>query len=118
MRGCRGWGRLVKVGGGAFVTPRLHDRLDYLVPRHALSQLRGKRRYRTGDLWLAAVSRKPQVTSAVTTLSAELGQRVTWDEVVEAVVQAWRDEGTSPNLHQPPPTSTTSHLDLAPLGSR
>ena len=67
---------------------------------------------------IAAVSRKPQVTSAVTTLSAELGQRVTWDEVVEAVVQAWRDEGTSPNLHQPPPTSTTSHLDLAPLGSR
>src|SRR5438034_435637 len=65
---------------------------------------------------VAAVSRKPQVARTVTTLSAELGRRVTWDEVVEAVVQAWRDEGTSPNLHQPPPTSTTLHFDLAPLG--
>src|SRR5712691_3917337 len=65
---------------------------------------------------VAAVSRMPHVASAATTLSAELGRRVTWDEVVEAVVQAWRDEGTSPNLHQPPPTSTTLHFDLAPLG--
>ncbi len=66
---------------------------------------------------VAAVSRMPHVASAATTLSAELGRRVTWDEVVEAILQAWRDEGTSPNLHQPPPTSTTSHLDLAPLGA-
>src|SRR2546427_312709 len=44
---------------------------------------------------VAAVSRTPQVASAATTLSAELGRRVTWYEVVEAVVQAWRDEGTS-----------------------
>ena len=44
---------------------------------------------------VAAVSRTPQVASAATTLSAELGRRVTWDEVVEAVVQAWRGEGTS-----------------------
>ena len=65
---------------------------------------------------VGTVSRMPQVASAATTLSAELGRRVTWDEVVEAVVQAWRDEGTSPNLHQPPPTSTTLHFDLAPLG--
>jgi len=65
---------------------------------------------------VASVSRKPHVARAATTLSAELGRRVTWDEVVEAVVQAWRDEGTFPNLHQPPPTSTTVHLDLAPLG--
>ena len=57
---------------------------------------------------VAAVSRKPHVASAATTLAAELGRRVTWDEVVEAVVQAWRDEGTS--------TSSTLHLDLAPLG--
>src|SRR3989442_6308377 len=42
---------------------------------------------------VAAVSRMPHVASAATTLSAELGRRVTWDEVVEAVVQAWRDEG-------------------------
>ena len=34
---------------------------------------------------VAAVSRKPDVASAATTLSAELGRRVTWDEVVEAV---------------------------------
>src|SRR5882724_6194180 len=54
MQGCGGWGRLVKVGGGLFVTPRLHDRLDYLVPRHASSQLRGKRGCRTCDVWLAA----------------------------------------------------------------
>ena len=64
---------------------------------------------------VAAVSRKPHVASAATTLSAELGRRVTWDEVVEAVALAWRDESASPNLHQPPPTSTTSQLDLAPL---
>ncbi len=43
---------------------------------------------------VAAVSRTPQVARAGTTLSAELGRRVTWDEVVEAVVQAWRDEET------------------------
>src|SRR5437667_5751438 len=55
-RNARLWrlGRLVKVGGGAFVTPRLHDRLDYLIPRHASSQFRGKRGYRPCDLWLAA----------------------------------------------------------------
>ena len=65
---------------------------------------------------VAAVSRMPHLASAATTLSAELGRHVTWDEVVEAVVQAWRDESNSPNLLQPPPTSTTLHLDLAPLG--
>src|SRR6266568_4118388 len=54
MQGCGGWGRLVKVGGGAFVTPRLHDRLDYLIPRHASSQLRGKGGRRTCDVWHAA----------------------------------------------------------------
>src|SRR2546427_27332 len=61
-------------------------------------------------------SRQRQVARTLTPLSAELGRRVTWDEVVEAVVHAWPDEGTSPNLHQPPPTSTTLHFDLAPLG--
>src|SRR6185437_7636352 len=54
MQGCRDWGRLVKVGGSAFVAPRLRDRLDYLVPRHPSSQLRGKRGCRKCDSWLAA----------------------------------------------------------------
>jgi lipoyl(octanoyl) transferase len=34
---------------------------------------------------VAAVSRKPPVASTATTLSAELGRRVTWHEVVDAV---------------------------------
>src|SRR2546425_11109128 len=54
MHGCGGWGRLVKVGDGRFVAPRLPSRLDDLVPRHVSSQLRGKRGCRTCDVWLAA----------------------------------------------------------------
>ncbi len=65
---------------------------------------------------IAAVSRKPHVAGAATTLSAELGRRIGWDEVTGALVQAWGDEVTSPNLHQPPPTSTTLLSHLAPLG--
>ena len=107
---------MVKVGGGDRVAPRSDDRVGDLLKSHGPAEYSSERGYLTCDLWLAAYGCKPQVTSAVTTLSAELGQRVTWDEVVEAVVQAWRDEGTSPNLHQPPPTSTTLHFDLAPLG--
>ena len=57
---------------------------------------------------IAAVSRKPQVTSTVTTLSAELGRRIAWDEVTGAVVRAWGDDITSTHLHP------LSHL--APLG--
>ena len=47
---------------------------------------------------IAAVSRKPHVAGAATTLSAELGRRIGWDEVTGALVQAWGDEVTSPNL--------------------
>ncbi len=65
---------------------------------------------------IAAVSRKPQVASTVTTLARILGRPVTFEEVADAIVAAWGDAVTSPNLHQPPPTSTTLHLDLAPLG--
>src|SRR2546423_4990189 len=54
-----------------------------------------------------AVRRKPQAARAATTLSEELGRRVTWGEVVEAVVRAWGTGVTSPDLHQPPPTSIT-----------
>jgi len=45
---------------------------------------------------IAAVSRKPQVANAATTLSAELGRRVSFDEVADAVMEAWRDEGLAP----------------------
>jgi lipoate-protein ligase A len=57
---------------------------------------------------IAAVSRKPQVASAVTTLSAELGRPVSFDEVADAI--------TSTILHPPPPSSPTLHSDLAPVG--
>ncbi|PYP49894.1 MAG: hypothetical protein DMD45_12940 [Gemmatimonadetes bacterium] len=62
---------------------------------------------------IQAVSRKPQAASAATTLSEELGRRVTWDEVVEALGRAWRTGVTSPNLPQPPPTSIALFSDPA-----
>jgi len=65
---------------------------------------------------IAAVSRTPQVASGVTTLARILGRPVTFEEVADAIVAAWGDAVTAPNLHQPPPTSTTLHLDLAPVG--
>ncbi len=40
---------------------------------------------------VAAVSRKPQVASAATTLSAELGHPVSFDEVADAVLEAFYD---------------------------
>jgi len=54
---------------------------------------------------ITPVSREPQAASAATTLSAELGRQVTWEEVADALVRAWDTGVTSPNLHQPPPTS-------------
>ena len=62
---------------------------------------------------ITAVSRKPQAASAATTLSAELGRRVMWDEVAEAVVRAWGDYFTSTILHQPHLPSTAPFLDPA-----
>ena len=62
---------------------------------------------------IAAVSRKPQAASAATTLSEELGRRITWEEVADAIVAAWGTGITSPNLHQPPPTSITLFSDPA-----
>ena len=56
---------------------------------------------------VAAVSRKPQVASAATTLSAELGRRIAWDEVTGAILRAWGDDITS---------TPTLHSHLAPLG--
>ncbi len=54
---------------------------------------------------IAAVTREPQAASAATTLSEELGRRITWEEVADAIVATWDTGVTSPNLHQPPPTS-------------
>lgn len=62
------------------------------------------------------VSRLASAVSGETTLSRVLRRRVSFDEVADAIVAAWGDEVTSPNLHQPPPTSTTVLSDLAPLG--
>jgi len=62
---------------------------------------------------IQAVSRKPQAASAATTLSAELGRRVTWEEVADALVRAWGDDFTSTALHRPPPSSTALFLHLA-----
>ncbi len=65
---------------------------------------------------IAAVSRKPQVASTVTTLARILGRPVTFEEVADAIVAAWGDAVTFTNLHQPPLTSPTLLSDLAPLG--
>jgi len=65
---------------------------------------------------VAAVSRKPQVASTVTTLAAELGRRIAWDEVTGAVVRAWGDDIASTILHPPPPSSPTLLSHLAPIG--
>ena len=62
---------------------------------------------------IAVVSREPRAASAATTLSEELGRRVTWDEVADAVLAAWEGDFTSTVLHRPPPTSTALFLDPA-----
>ena len=62
---------------------------------------------------IAAVSREPQAASAATTLSEELGRRITWEEVADAIVATWDTGVTSPNLHQPPPTSIAWFSDPA-----
>ena len=55
---------------------------------------------------VAAISRTPQVVRAATTLSAELGRRIAWDEVTGAILRAWGEDISFPTL--------LSHL--APLG--
>ena len=65
---------------------------------------------------VTAVSRKPQAASTETTLARVLGRPVTFEEVADAIVAAWGDAVTSPNLHRPPPASTTLFSHLAPLG--
>ena len=62
---------------------------------------------------IAAVTREPQAASAATTLSEELGRRITWEEVADAIVATWDTGVTSPNLPQPPPTSIAWFSDPA-----
>jgi len=62
---------------------------------------------------IRAVSRKPQGASAATTLSEELGRRVTWDEVVEAVVGAWGDDVIPAAPCRPLPPSAAFFADPA-----
>jgi len=62
---------------------------------------------------IATVTREPQAASAATTLSEELGRRITWEEVADAIVATWDTGVTSPNLHQPPPTSIAWFSDPA-----
>jgi len=62
---------------------------------------------------IAAVTREPQAASAATTLSEELARRITWEEVADAIVATWDTGVTSPNLHQPPPTSIAWFSDPA-----
>ena len=62
---------------------------------------------------IQAVSRTSQAASAATTLSAELGRQVTWEEVANAVTSAWGDDFTSTALHRPTPSSTALFSDPA-----
>src|SRR2546429_7893625 len=52
-RGRGGWGRLVKVGGGAFVAPRGDDRVGDLLKRHGPPQCSSERGLSACGLWLA-----------------------------------------------------------------
>ena len=62
---------------------------------------------------ITAVSREPHAASGATTLSAELGRRMVWEEVADAIVATWDTGVTSPNLPQPPPTSIAWFSDPA-----
>ena len=62
------------------------------------------------------VSRQASAINGETTLSGVLRRHVSFHEVADAIVAAWGDAVTSPNLHQPPATSTALLSDLAPLG--
>jgi lipoate-protein ligase A len=62
---------------------------------------------------IRVVSRKPQAASAATTLSAELGRPVSFEEVADAITAAWGDDITSAALHHPPPSSPVLFSDPA-----
>ena len=62
---------------------------------------------------MPGVSREPRAGSAATTLSEELRRRVTWDEVVEAVVQEWSDDVIPAAPCRPLPPSAAVFSDPA-----
>jgi lipoyl(octanoyl) transferase len=62
---------------------------------------------------ITAVSRKPQAASAATTLSAELGRPVSFDEVVDAIIGIWEDAISHTALDRPRPSATARFLDPA-----
>ena len=62
---------------------------------------------------LGAVSRQPSAVSGETTLTAALGRRITFEEVVEAIGATWDDILTSTALDRPPPPSTARFSDPA-----
>src|SRR3989442_15321235 len=70
---------------------------------------------------IGAVSRRPQGAGGETTLSAELGRSVTFDEVADAVIEAFRGCGGAQHaaplhfgpLHRPSPPSTSRFTDPA-----
>ena len=62
---------------------------------------------------VTAVSREPQAASAATTLSAELGRPVTWQEVADGVARAWSDDITSAARYRPLPPATAHFSDPA-----
>ena len=60
---------------------------------------------------LRAVSRQPSAVSGEMTLTAALGRRVTFDEVVDAVLSTWGDEVTLTAFDRPRPPSTAAFRD-------
>ena len=60
-----------------------------------------------------AVSHQPSAVSQATTLSAALGRRVSFAEVADAIVEAWRDDLTFTACDRPPPPSTALFFDAA-----
>jgi lipoate-protein ligase A len=62
---------------------------------------------------VTVVSREPQAASAATTLSAELGRPVPWEEVADGVARAWSDDITSAARYRPLPPATAHFSDPA-----
>ena len=70
-----------------------------------------------GSQEIVSVVSRSSVVSRETTLTDVLGRPVTFDEVSNAIVRAWRTGATSTILPDPLPPSTTFLADLAPLAA-